>query len=69
MYWHEAIHQTIVARAQTFYDILSIMWPKTGLLIPFQIGITNLIDIFLKTWDVSTLSITYKCVHINTNIK
>ena len=45
------------------------MWPKTGLLIPFQIGNTNLIDVFLKTWDISTLSITYNCVHINPNIR
>ena len=45
------------------------MWPETGFLIPFQICKTNLIVVFLKTWDISTLSITYKCVHINTNVR
>ena len=45
------------------------MWPKTGLLIPFQICNTNLIDVFLKTWDICALNITYKCARINANMK
>ena len=35
----------------------------------FQIGNTNLMDVFLETWDISTLSISYKCIRINTNMK